>query len=548
MLESGARVIALDLEASHLASITQQAEHRSVADRLTTVVGQFPDSLRFEELDAIHCSNVLHFLPGEEIESGAAKMYEWLKPGGKVFLQVGTVYAGHIKQLLPIFEESRRSSVKWAGETHRAREFVASDFRDATPAFMNYLDEFPVLETFKASGFCIEKGWYYTRNGLPESLRSDGREHYGLIAAKPDCPRPVDLLQVSLNENQVTSAKEEALESLGLLLPSYTALQEHYSSHVHLPDYRAFSGQWEESLYRPIRDAARFAIDRPTTLGRCALLYCAPGPHAPLLHYDGAPRLLSRFDRVTLLDIDAAALQSAKKNLQGLNGDAAVEEIAFDFSGPFGQRLCDVYSDALRMADSPTAVAERLSGASLLGTSIFFDDDQVLTRLRVELDLASGGRRYTQSVSEMVASFTGTAVWLAFRSALYHRFARQAAPEDLGVCLRAATLLWQRYNECFLAFHLKFLRRQMVSGGSLLIVFDTQKVYDDPEREMLRAFLPETSLAGILESQGFRNVRHAILSWRDHPEGFEVSLYGIPVSDFQAHTHDVELFVLEAAS
>jgi hypothetical protein len=26
-------------------------------------------------------------------------MYEWLRPGGKVFLQVGTVYAGHIKRL-----------------------------------------------------------------------------------------------------------------------------------------------------------------------------------------------------------------------------------------------------------------------------------------------------------------------------------------------------------------------------------------------------------------------------------------------------------------
>lgn len=185
MLEAGARVIALDLEASHLASIRQEATRRLVSDRLTTVIGEFPGSLRFEELDAIHCSNVLHFLPGTRIDTGAAEMYDWLKPGGRVFLQVGTVYAGHIKRLLPVFEERRRSGIKWAGETNLAREFVAVEFRGATPVFMNYLDEIPVVEAFKAAGFLLENGWYYTRNGLPDRLRSDGREHYGLIAEKP---------------------------------------------------------------------------------------------------------------------------------------------------------------------------------------------------------------------------------------------------------------------------------------------------------------------------------------------------------------------------
>jgi SAM-dependent methyltransferase len=260
LLEAGARVIAVDLEESHLASIRQAAAERSIADRLTTVVGQFPGSLRFEELDAIHCSNVLHFLPGTQIEAGATKMCDWLKPGGKVFLQVGTIYAGHIKRLLPVFEERRRSGIKWAGETALARQFVASEFRDATPDFMNYLDEIPVVEAFKAAGFLVENGWYYTRNGLPDRLRSDGREHYGLIAEKPF--HLVDAIRGgALTPNQVTSAKEEALESLGPLLFSYAALQEQYSSHVHLPDYRAFTGEWEESLYRPIRDAAQFATN-----------------------------------------------------------------------------------------------------------------------------------------------------------------------------------------------------------------------------------------------------------------------------------------------
>jgi hypothetical protein len=266
------------------------------------------------------------------------------------------------------------------------------------------------------------------------------------------------------------------------------------------------------------------------------------------LHEDGDLPLASRFERVTLLDIDAAALQSAKNTVKALAGDASVEEIAFDFSGPFGQRLCDVYSDALSFEDDLAAVAQRLAEVSLVGSSIFFDEDQVLARLCTQLDIASGGQRYTQSVSEMVASFTGTAVWLAFRSALYLRFASSTEPEDFGICLQAATLLWQEYNERFLAFHLKFLRHQMVSGGSLLLVFDTRKVYDDHAWAALSAFLPETSLTGLLKGQGFRTVRHDVLCWRDHPCGFDVSICGIRVSDFQSHAHDVELYLLEVPS
>lgn len=188
ILACGAKVTAIDIEESHLASIRDEADSRSVAGRLTTVRGWFPGSLQFEELDAIHSSNVFHFLRGSEIEIGTAKMFDWLRPGGRVFLQVGTIYAGHIKRLLPIFEERRRSGVRWAGETESARDFVAKEFREETPEFMNYLDDKPILDTFSAAGFTIEKAWYYTRHGLPECFRSDGREHYGVIAEKPLTP------------------------------------------------------------------------------------------------------------------------------------------------------------------------------------------------------------------------------------------------------------------------------------------------------------------------------------------------------------------------
>jgi SAM-dependent methyltransferase len=185
LLETGAAVIANDLEASHLQTIQVEASSRGFEGRLEIAHGRFPDDLAFSDLDAIHCSNVLHFLRGEEIEEGARRMHSWLRPGGMIFVQVGTIYAGHIRRLEPAFKERRRRGMRWAGETNCPREYVLSDFRDATPVFMNYLDGPPLVQAFEDAGFRTVKAWYYTRTGLPEVFRKDGREHFGYIGRRP---------------------------------------------------------------------------------------------------------------------------------------------------------------------------------------------------------------------------------------------------------------------------------------------------------------------------------------------------------------------------
>jgi hypothetical protein len=59
---------------------------------------------------------------------------------------------------------------------------------------------------------------------------------------------------------------------------------------------------------------------------------------------------------------------------------------------------------------------------------------------------------------------------------------------ELEECLRTATKLWQEYNELFFGFHLDFLRKRMAPVGLILVVFDTRKIYDDPERASFPAF------------------------------------------------------------
>jgi hypothetical protein len=255
---------------------------------------------------------------------------------------------------------------------------------------------------------------------------------------------------------------------------------------------------------------------------------------------------MSRLGAVTLLDIDASALAFAKNSLQSSNADILIETVAVDFSGPFGQRLCNLYVDTLRDTSSLAHVAQRLGEASFSIASIFFDADQVLVQLNSHLSHSAGERENTISVSEMAASFTGTAVWLAFRSVLFQKFARIDSRAEMEECLKLATELWQKYNELFLGVHLDFLQARTAKGGIVVVVFDTRKVYDDCELGTLAAFKEGTSITEICVSRRLQILRHSVLHWRDLPLGFDVKLCGLPVSDFQAHTHDVDLYVLQS--
>jgi hypothetical protein len=113
----------------------------------------------------------------------------------------------------------------------------------------------------------------------------------GIYLVQLGCSPPLSAVVFGLSQQErksvcgmrLLSSKEEALASLGELLHSYAELQMQYSSSIHMPDYRAFSNAWETSLYAPIRkDIGAILRTRPFS-DHHSLLYCAPGPHAPLL-------------------------------------------------------------------------------------------------------------------------------------------------------------------------------------------------------------------------------------------------------------------------
>lgn len=114
-LEKGAFVIANDIDPRHLKVIQEKATSKNLS-RLKLIQASFPYiDLEDNSLSAILMSQVLHFLPHNETDLIAAKMFSLLKPGGKAFITVATPYVSMFSSFIPIFEVRKNSGVSCPG-------------------------------------------------------------------------------------------------------------------------------------------------------------------------------------------------------------------------------------------------------------------------------------------------------------------------------------------------------------------------------------------------------------------------------------------------
>lgn len=169
-----AGAIAVDLEISHLMALPP------AMDRL---VAKFPElAFRAGSLGAVHASNVLHFLTGEELVEGVRRMGEWLAPGGRVFVQASTPFQRPFAGFLPEYARRVEAGELWPGWVAETRQITDYRRLHQYPASIHLLDEAVLRRLF--AGWEIEYCGYYRRHGLPASLYWDGRESVGLIARR----------------------------------------------------------------------------------------------------------------------------------------------------------------------------------------------------------------------------------------------------------------------------------------------------------------------------------------------------------------------------
>jgi SAM-dependent methyltransferase len=186
-LAAGAYVIANDISSAHLEAIEIQARSTDARDRLTTLKAALPHLPYLEGLDAVHASNVLHFLTGAEMIEAARWMWRSLKPNGRAYVQVQSPWIGHYQAFLPEYHRRKALHLRWPGEMHDARRFAAPEIRDITPEFGHVVEAEVARQLFEQAGFDVEYCEYYRRPGLPKVCWLDGRENLGMIAAKKVC-------------------------------------------------------------------------------------------------------------------------------------------------------------------------------------------------------------------------------------------------------------------------------------------------------------------------------------------------------------------------
>lgn len=182
-LEKGATVIASDISASHLALLKQRVPGYCL-ERLTLVLESFPAETErpIAGLGAVLLARVLHFLTGPQIIKGLSQVYNWLRPGGKVFISISTPYQNAFQPLIPYYEERLQKGETWPGFFSDLRDYDIDI--DTMPTQMHLFTPPVINRALTQIGFKIESSDYYPDRYFPALARLDGRETILVIAIK----------------------------------------------------------------------------------------------------------------------------------------------------------------------------------------------------------------------------------------------------------------------------------------------------------------------------------------------------------------------------
>ncbi|MBM4195715.1 MAG: class I SAM-dependent methyltransferase [Gammaproteobacteria bacterium] len=181
VLAAGGRVLAADIEPKHLEILRERVpvEQRS---RLRTQVATMPD-VKFPaaSFGAILCARALHFLRGGDIGITVLRMFEWLKPGGRICLVADGPYTGPWYKHAAEYERRKAAGCPWPGYVEDYRSLLPASANPADhPSFINPLDPDILRRVVSAAGFeVLEARWL--AGAMP---KSPANTHAGVVGEK----------------------------------------------------------------------------------------------------------------------------------------------------------------------------------------------------------------------------------------------------------------------------------------------------------------------------------------------------------------------------
>lgn len=184
-LEAGARVCACDMDARHLAVLESLIDPATRAN-LTFQCGNAPE-IDFEDqrFGAILSSRVIHFLEGAAVDTTIAKMFRWLRPGGKLFLVADTPYAGVLKQCVPEYLQRKERGDRWPGFIVDYAPYMPRGSKSVDPPFINLMDPDILSDCCRRAGFLVQHAEFMQRIAKLDDADPKGRDHVGLLGVRP---------------------------------------------------------------------------------------------------------------------------------------------------------------------------------------------------------------------------------------------------------------------------------------------------------------------------------------------------------------------------
>ncbi|ASG68368.1 hypothetical protein CDV26_08185 [Francisella halioticida] len=155
----------------------------SYGNKPLLIKGIFPYDFNFykETLYGVHCSNMFHFLSGQETYEVLKKIHESLMPGGKLYINTCSIYFHSFKHLFSYFVKKFRDGSDWPGEINNAHlQSLASP--DRLPNFIHVHNKVSMIKILKRIGFKINKSFYCDLK--PKAYASENKGVLAIIAEK----------------------------------------------------------------------------------------------------------------------------------------------------------------------------------------------------------------------------------------------------------------------------------------------------------------------------------------------------------------------------
>jgi len=182
-LQLGARIFACDIEPGHL-EILEKRVPEDARNRYRSKPGALPGvDFPSASFGAVLAARVLHFLDGPQIEETVRKMYNWLKPGGRIYLVADTPYTGPWHIHADRYERRKAAGELWPGMVDDYPSLLPDGTDpDGHPAFINPLDPDILTRVCSDAGFEIISAELLSGS----TPHAKGREHAGVVARKPE--------------------------------------------------------------------------------------------------------------------------------------------------------------------------------------------------------------------------------------------------------------------------------------------------------------------------------------------------------------------------